>query len=238
MISLNNITKTYKDGTLALQKLSLTIETGEFVYLKGKSGSGKSTLLKILYGQEKVDQGQIILADHLVHKISNRKIHELRRQIGVVFQDYQLLPYKTVFENIAYVLEVTGYPNEKISTRVIEALETVGLKHKIFEYPSNCSGGEQQRIAIARAIVHEPIVLLADEPTGNLDPQNAYAILKVLHKINKSGTTIIMATHDQSLVDKLPSRVIELENGYLTKDRSINHTMMILSSRMGEQYVI
>lgn len=238
MISLNNVTKTYRDGTSALQQVTLMIETGEFVYLKGKSGSGKSTLLKVLYGQEKVNRGQVRLADHHVHKMSNRKIHKLRREIGVVFQDYQLLSYKTVFDNIAYVLEVTGYPKEKINDKVIEALEKVGLKHKIFEYPSNCSGGEQQRIAIARAIVHDPIVLLADEPTGNLDPQNAYSILKVLHKINKSGTTVIMATHDQSLVDKMPSRVIELEKGYLTKDRSINHTMMILSSRMGEQYVI
>lgn len=238
MISLNNVTKTYRDGTSALQQVTLMIETGEFVYLKGKSGSGKSTLLKVLYGQEKVNRGQVRLADHHVHKMSNRKIHKLRREIGVVFQDYQLLSYKTVFDNIAYVLEVTGYPKEKINDKVIEALEKVGLKHKIFEYPSNCSGGEQQRIAIARAIVHDPIVLLADEPTGNLDPQNAYSILKVLHKINKSGTTVIMATHDQSLVDKMPSRVIELEKGYLTKDRSINHTMMILSSRMGEQYII
>ncbi|GEQ33655.1 cell division ATP-binding protein FtsE [Marinilactibacillus psychrotolerans] len=238
MISLNNVTKTYRDGTSALQQVTLMIETGEFVYLKGKSGSGKSTLLKVLYGQEKVNRGQVRLADHHVHKMNNRKIHKLRREIGVVFQDYQLLSYKTVFDNIAYVLEVTGYPKEKINDKVIEALEKVGLKHKIFEYPSNCSGGEQQRIAIARAIVHDPIVLLADEPTGNLDPQNAYSILKVLHKINKSGTTVIMATHDQSLVDKMPSRVIELEKGYLTKDRSINHTMMILSSRMGEQYII
>lgn len=238
MIYLNNVTKTYKDGTRALQQVSLTIEDGEFVYLKGRSGSGKSTLLKVLYGQEKITNGQIGLADYIVHQMKSKNIHELRRRIGVVFQDYQLLQYKTVYENIAYVLEVTGYPEHQINERVIYALETVGLKHKIFEYPSNCSGGEQQRIAIARAIVHDPIVLLADEPTGNLDPANAYAILKVLHRINKTGTTVIMATHDQSLVDKLPSRVIELKNGYLIKDRSISHTMLILSSRMGEQYVI
>lgn len=238
MISLNKVSKVFKDGTKALQQVSLEVEEGEFVYLKGKSGSGKSTLLKTLYGQEKIISGQIYVADVPVHTTKSKKLHTLRRKIGVVFQDFQLLSYLTVFENIAYVLEVTGVPKEEINDKVIHALDVVGLKHKIFEYPKHCSGGEQQRIAIARAIVHEPVILLADEPTGNLDPANAYQILKLLHKINQTGTTVIMATHDQSLVDKMPSRVIEMESGILTKDRSKSHTMLLLSSRMGEQYVL
>ncbi|WP_208558973.1 cell division ATP-binding protein FtsE [Marinilactibacillus kalidii] len=238
MIILDNISKRFRDGTKALQQVSLEVEPGEFVYLKGKSGSGKSTLLKVLFGQEKVNQGQVLVSDFMVTSLKENRIHELRRKMGFVFQDYQLLQYKTVYENIAYVLEVTNYPEDEIRSRVVDALELVGLKHKVFDFPRDCSGGEQQRIAIARAIVHDPLILLADEPTGNLDPHTGYGILKLLHKINQTGTTVIMATHDQSLVDKMPSRVIELENGYLAKDRSKDHTMLILSSRMGEQYVI
>lgn len=238
MILLDKISKQYKDGTKALQNVSLEVETGEFIYLKGKSGSGKSTLLKILFGQEKVSKGRVAVSNYNVTLLKNNRMHELRRKMGFVFQDYQLLQYKTVYENIAYVLEVTDHPVDEIKDRVVEALETVGLKHKVFDYPSDCSGGEQQRIAIARAIVHNPIILLADEPTGNLDPYTAYGILKLLHKINQSGTTVIMATHDQSFLDKIPSRIIELDNGFVSKDRSKNHTMLLLSSRMGEQYVI
>ncbi|PRY77522.1 cell division ATP-binding protein FtsE [Alkalibacterium olivapovliticus] len=239
MIRILNVSKQFKKTeTQALLDVSLDIDQGEFVYLIGKSGSGKSTLLKQLYGEVKPTKGHIIFDSLIVNKLKSKELPNLRRKVGVVFQEYKLLEYKTVYENIAYVLEVTGVEEELIEERVMEALKTVGLKHKALDYPQDCSGGEQQRVAIARAIVHKPKVLIADEPTGNLDPRTSLLMLRLLHKINKTGTTVIMATHDYSFVNHMPARVIRLENGQVKSDRSKNHTLLILNNTMGEYYVV
>ncbi|MCC5895789.1 MAG: cell division ATP-binding protein FtsE [Alkalibacterium sp.] len=239
MIRIINVSKSYKKtDTQALIDVSIDIDQGEFIYLIGKSGSGKSTLLKHLYGQVNPTQGHVVFDSFVVNKLKSKELPALRRQVGVVFQEYNLLDHKTVYENVAYVLEVTGVEDHLIEHKVMEALTTVGLKHKALDYPSDCSGGEQQRVAIARAIVHKPKVLIADEPTGNLDPRTSLLMLRLLHKINKSGTTVIMATHDYSFVNHMPARVVRLENGKVKSDRSKNHTLLILNNTMGEYYVI
>lgn len=238
MIRLKNVFVRYKNAVPALTDFSLTVDQGEFVYLIGKSGSGKSTLLNLLYGKVKPTSGQVAVGRYFLNHLKVGHLHRLRRNIGVVFQDYQLLEYKTVYENIAYVLEVTGCHHSLIKERVIEVLEFVGLKHKALVFPSDCSGGEQQRIAIARAIVHKPEVLIADEPTGNLDPRTAVDMLNLLHKINKTGTTVIMATHDYSFVERVPSRVVEVEKGKLKRDRSKDHAILILNNKLGDTYVV
>lgn len=239
MIRLIRLFKKYdKDEPFALQDVSLDIEQGEFVYLIGKSGSGKSTLLKHLYGQVKPDRGHVVVDPYVVNQLKPKDLFRLRRHVGVVFQNYNLLQYKTVYDNVAYVLEVTNTDEKVIEKKVMKALKTVGLSQKALEFPNNCSGGEQQRIAIARAIVHEPHILIADEPTGNLDPRTSLNMLKLLHKINKAGTTVIMSTHDYSFVEHMPARVIQLSEGKVKSDRSKNHTLLILNNTMGEYYVI
>lgn len=238
MITLDKVTKQYKTKVNALEDVSLHIGAGEFVYLMGESGSGKSTLMKLLYRQEIVNKGRVLVGGFNVGKIRKNEVHQLRREIGVVFQDFRLLQGKTVFENIAYVLEVTGHSRQIIRERTLEALEIVRLKHKFMEYPKNLSGGEQQRVAIARAIVNKPKVLLADEPTGNLDPGTATEIMRVFYRINQLGTTIVMATHNHDLVEKIPYRVIELSKGKLQRDRSKEHISLIYNDKMGDYFVV
>ncbi len=218
LIRVADVQKTYPTGTVALYDFNVSISKGEFVFVIGASGSGKSTFIKMLYREEKPDKGSIIIGGINVAKLKNRKVYILRRKIGVVFQDFKLLPKLTVFENVAFAMEVFGYDKRRIQKRVMEVLDLVGLKHKVRQYPNQLSGGEQQRVVIARAIVNNPKLLICDEPTGNLDPDTSMGIMKVLDDINKLGTTIIMATHDREIVNRMNKRVICLEEGRLKQD--------------------
>ena len=218
LIRISDVQKTYKTGTVALYNIDLTISKGDFVFIIGASGSGKSTLIKMLYREEKPDKGSIIIGGVNVAKLKNRKVYILRRKLGVVFQDFKLLPKLTVFENVAFAMEVFAVDKKKIQKRVMEVLELVGLKGKVRQYPNQLSGGEQQRLCIARAIVNNPKLLIFDEPTGNLDPDTSMGIMKVLDDINKMGTTIVMTTHNRDIVNKMQKRVIVLEEGKIVKD--------------------
>lgn len=218
LIRILDVQKTYKTGTVALYDIDLTISKGDFVFIIGASGSGKSTLIKMLYREEKPDKGSIIIGGVNVAKLKNRKVYILRRKLGVVFQDFKLLPKLTVFENVAFAMEVFAVDKKKIQKRVMEVLELVGLKGKVRQYPNQLSGGEQQRLCIARAIVNNPKLLICDEPTGNLDPDTSMGIMKVLDDINKMGTTIVMTTHNRDIVNKMQKRVIVLEEGKIVKD--------------------
>jgi len=214
LIRLKNVFKEYKNGVTAIYDATLSIKKGAFVFVIGGSGSGKSTLIKMLYREEKPTRGQIIVGGVNVAKLRNSKVYKLRRKLGIVFQDYRLLPKLTVFENIAFAMEVIGADKETTRKKVLKALELVGLKSKIHNYPDQLSGGEQQRVAIARAIVNDPKLLLCDEPTGNLDPERSMEIMEVLKLINKTlGTTIVMATHDKEIVNKLRKQVVTLKDG-------------------------
>lgn len=216
LIRIKNVEKKYKNGVTAIYDLSLDIEKGSFSFVIGGSGSGKSTLIKMLYREEKPTKGQIIVGGLDVAKLKDRKVYKLRRKLGIVFQDYRLLPKLTVYENVAFALEVIGARKDEIRVKVLKALEDVGLKHKVHNYPGELSGGEQQRVAIARAIVNDPKLLLCDEPTGNLDPEMSMEIMKVLEDINNTrGTTIIMATHDKDIVNRMKKQVITLKEGRL-----------------------
>ena len=217
-IRFKNVDKTYKNWVHAVYDMDLAIKKGEFVFIIGASGSGKSTMIKMLYREERPSNGEIILGGINVAKVKNSKVYKLRRKIGIVFQDYKLLPKLTVYENVAFALEIYGLPTNEIRKKVLKALELVGLKSKTKSYPSQLSGGEQQRVAIARAIVNSPKLLICDEPTGNLDPDTSWEVMQVIQKINDLGTTIVMATHDREMVDKMKKRVIYLENGKLKKD--------------------
>ena len=220
LIRIKEVTKQYRNGVTAIYDLNLKIKKGDFVFIIGGTGSGKSTLIKMLYREEKPSHGEIIIGGLNVAKLRNSKVYKLRRKLGIVFQDYRLLPKSTVYENVAFALEVIGAKKEIINAKVLKALELVGLKGKIRNYPDQLSGGEQQRVAIARAIVNEPKLLLCDEPTGNLDPEKSMEIMKVLEEINKTlGTTIIMATHDKDIVNKMHKRVITLKDGRLVSDQ-------------------
>lgn len=219
LIEVKNCYKTYTNGVTAVADLHLQIQKGEFVFIIGASGSGKSTLIKMLYREEKPTKGSVIVGGINVAKLRNAKVYKLRRKIGIVFQDFKLLPKLTVYENVAFALESIGMHSKDIRPKVLKALESVGLKEKIRSFPNQLSGGEQQRVCIARAIVNEPKLLICDEPTGNLDPKISKEIVNILDKINKtSGTTIIMATHDKEIVNKMKKRVILLENGVLSGD--------------------
>ena len=218
LIRVTDVQKTYKNGVVALYDFSVTISKGEFVFVIGASGSGKSTFIKMLYREEKPDKGEIFIGGINVAKLKNRKVYKLRRKLGVVFQDFKLLRKLTVYENVAYALEVFALDKKIIHNQVMKVLNLVGLKGKLRQYPDQLSGGEQQRVAIARAIVNEPKILICDEPTGNLDPHTSMEIMKVLEEINKLGTTIIMATHDKEIVNKMKKRVIYIEEGKLIKD--------------------
>lgn len=219
LIRVADVQKKYKTGTVALYDVDLSIAKGEFVFLIGPSGSGKSTLIKMLYREEKPDKGSIIIGGINVSKLKDRKVYLLRRKLGVVFQDFKLLPKLTVYENVAFAMEVLAYDKSTVHKRVMEVLKLVGLSNKIRQYPNQLSGGEQQRVVIARAIVNKPKLLICDEPTGNLDPDTSMGIIRVLENINKElGTTIVMATHDRDIVNRMQKRVIVIEEGRIAKD--------------------
>ena len=220
MIELQNVTKTYRAGTVALRDISLSIDKGEFVFVVGSSGSGKTTLLRLLLREELPDQGKILEAGRDIVHLPKWRVPYLRRNIGCVFQDFRLLPNKTVFENVAFGLEVIGRPATVVNQQVPQILELVGLSHKSKSVPNELSGGEQQRVAVARAFVNRPLILLADEPTGNLDPTNSEGIMALLDRINRTGTTVVVATHDKLLVDRMRRRVIELDEGLLVRDQA------------------
>ena len=217
-IKFRNVEKTYKNGVNAVYDMNLDIKKGEFVFVIGASGSGKSTLIKMLYREERPTNGEIYVGGINVAKVKNNKVYKLRRKIGIVFQDYKLLPKLTVYENVAFSLEIYGLPTNEVKRKVLKALDLVGLKSKTKSYPNQLSGGEQQRVAIARAIVNSPKLLICDEPTGNLDPDTSLEVMKVIEKINDLGTTVVMATHDREMVNKMKKRVVLLDNGKLVKD--------------------
>jgi cell division transport system ATP-binding protein len=221
VIRFDNVSKTYpKQNRPALDNVSLEIEKGEFVFLVGSSGSGKSTFLRLVLREERPSTGEVHVLGKDLAKLSNWKVPQMRRQLGTVFQDFRLLPNKTVGQNVAFALEVIGKSKSVINKVVPEVLELVGLADKQGRMPGELSGGEQQRVAIARAFVNRPMLLIADEPTGNLDPQNSVGIMKLLHRINQTGTTVLMATHDLLIVDQMRKRVIELDKGHLVRDQS------------------
>ena len=219
LIRINDVTKQYKNGVTALYDINLKVRKGEFVFVIGGSGSGKSTLIKMLYREEKPTRGEVFVGGINVKKLRNGRVYKLRRRLGIVFQDYRLLPKLNVYENVAFAMEAIGAKKSEIRIKSLRALELVGLKGKIRNCPDELSGGEQQRVAIARAIVNEPKILLCDEPTGNLDPEMSMEIMKVLETINEeTKTTIIMATHDQNIVNQMGKRVIVLKDGRLVND--------------------
>ena len=218
MIHLKDVTKTYPNGVTALNGITVDIEQGEFVYIVGPSGAGKSTFIRLLYREEKPTNGEIFVNDYNLMELKEKQIPYFRRNIGVVFQDFKLLEKMTVYENIAFALEVIEESPRNIRKRVMEVLETVGLKNKARFTPDELSGGEQQRISIARAIVNRPKIVIADEPTGNLDPETALDILKTFETINANGTTVLMATHSKSIVNRFKKRVIAIEDGLIARD--------------------
>jgi cell division transport system ATP-binding protein len=220
MIRLEQVTKTYKGEVAALRDADVNIEKGEFVFLVGPSGSGKSTFIRLLNKEEVPERGRIFVAGKDIGELSSWKVPFLRRNIGCVFQDFKLLSNKTVSENVAFALEVIGRPRHVIQTQVPAILDLVGLAHKAESLPTELSGGEQQRVSIARAFVNRPLILLADEPTGNLDPATSVGIMRLLDRINKTGTTVVMATHDRGIVDTMRRRVIELDRGAIVRDQS------------------
>ncbi len=221
MIRLDNVTKLYPSQTRpALKDVTVEIGKGEFVFLVGQSGSGKSTFLRLVLKEERATSGQVFVAGKDLNRLSSWKVPALRRQVGTVFQDFRLLNNKTVRENVAFALEVIGRPRLQIQKVVPEVLDLVGLKGKENRRPDELSGGEQQRVAIARAFVNRPMILIADEPTGNLDPQTSVGIMRLLDRINRTGTTVVMATHDDDIVDQMRKRVIELESGRIVRDQS------------------
>ncbi len=217
---MKNVKKVYDNGITALHDLSVHIDQGEFVYVVGPSGAGKSTFMKLIYREEAATSGSIEVADFDIVNIKEKDIPYLRRQVGVVFQDFKLLPTLTVYENVAYAMEVLGKSTERINTRVTEVLKLVGLTHKTDMLPNELSGGEQQRVAIARAIANTPRVLIADEPTGNLDPETSREIMGIIEQINQQGTTIVMGTHNSEIVNEIKHRVLVIEDGRLTRDDS------------------
>lgn len=219
MIVFQGVSKIYPNGVRALQGVNLHISPGEFVFIVGPTGAGKSTLLRMIYREEVPTRGRVFVGSQDVSRLPSRLIPYLRRRIGVVFQDFKLLPHKTAWENVAFALHVTGTPEEEIPRRVGRALAVVGLLDKAMSFPHQLSGGEQQRVSIARALVHEPPILLADEPTGNLDPATSWEIIQLLAAINRRGTTVVVTTHNKIVVDMLRKRVIELSEGMVVRDQ-------------------
>jgi cell division transport system ATP-binding protein len=220
MIRFEDVNKVYKGDVVALRDVSVEINKGEFVFLVGPSGSGKSTFLKLLLRDEVATSGRVLVAGRDIGRLGTWKVPSLRRNIGCVFQDFKLLPSKTVYENVAFALEVIGRPRHVIRTQVPQILDLVGLSKKASSFPGELSGGEQQRVSIARAFVNRPLILLADEPTGNLDPATTVGIMRLLDRINRTGTTVVMATHDQRIVDAMRRRVLELDHGSLVRDQA------------------
>ena len=218
-IEIKNCSKVYKNGVTALANVNVSIKKGEFVFIIGPTASGKSTLIKMLYREERPTDGEVYVGGINVGKLRNGKVYKLRRKLGVVFQDFKLLPKLTVYENVAFPLETQGFKASEIKPKVMTALELVGLKEKVRSMPKELSGGEMQRVCIARAIVNEPKVLICDEPTGNLDPETSKDIMKTIDRINKElGTTVVMATHDKDIVNRMKKRVITIEDGVKVSD--------------------
>ena len=220
MIRLKDVEKTYENGTKALQGISFTIEDGEFVFLVGPSGSGKSTIIKLLTGEVIPTAGRVMVNGFSMSRISDRQIPYMRRTIGVIFQDFRLIPKKTVFDNLSLAMRAVGATPRDIRTRIPYVLELVGLEKKADQYPGELSGGEQQRVAIARALVNNPSMIIADEPTGNLDPQRSLEIMMLLERINELGTTLLVVTHEKSLVNRFSKRVVAIENGRIISDET------------------
>lgn len=218
MFTFDKVSKIYSDSSVALAEVSFEVKPKEFVSFVGHSGAGKTTLLKMILAEEYPSEGSVLFEDINVHKIRRDRIPEYRRRIGIIFQDFRLLPAKTAYENVAFAMEVAGKPDDIIESDVPEVLELVGLADKMWNFPHQLSGGEQQRVAIARAIINQPDVLVADEPTGNLDPINTYDVVQILKKINDLGTTVILATHNKGVVDFLGRRVITMEKGRILRD--------------------
>jgi cell division transport system ATP-binding protein len=218
MIRLQDVTKVYEGGSVAVRDISLEIPKGEFVFLVGPSGSGKSTLIRLMLREESVTRGSIFVAGKDITTLPSWKVPFLRRSIGTVFQDFKLLPNKTVEENVAFALEVLGRPRSVIGPQVQQVMDLVGLSDKGARYPRQLSGGEQQRVSVARAFVNRPPIMLCDEPTGNLDPATSVGIMKLLDRINRTGTTVVMATHDHAIVDAMQRRVVQLANGSMLRD--------------------
>lgn len=218
MIKFENVTKIYPSGTIVLHDVSFEVKEGEFVSVVGKSGAGKTTLIKMILGLEKPTYGDIFFNGESVSKADQKSLQQIRRKIGAIYQDYRLLPAKTVYENVAYIMEVEGRESEEVEEEVLRVLEIIGLRDKIDNFPSELSGGEQQRLAVARALVNHPDVIVADEPTGNLDPYNTHSVISLLDKINRAGRTVILSTHDREIINKLGKRVITIENGALVRD--------------------
>lgn len=218
MIKFEKVTKIYPPDTIVLQEVSFEVKEGEFVSIVGKSGAGKTTLIKMILGLEAPTSGEVLFQSQNVSELDGASLQNIRKRIGGIYQDYKLLPGKTVFENVAYIMEVEGKENEEIKEQVPKVLEAIGLLEKINNFPNQLSGGEQQRLAIARAIINHPDVIIADEPTGNLDPYNTYEVMSLLEKINKVGKTILLATHNREIVNKLGKRVITIEQGRIVRD--------------------
>ena len=218
MILFDRVSKIYPDESVALYDISLTIEPREFVSIVGPSGAGKTTLLKLFLAEEKPSEGVVLYDDIDIHTLDKKAINDFRRKIGMVFQDFRLLPNKTVYENIAFTMEASGRTDEEIESDVPHVLELVDLYDKAWNFPNELSGGEKQRVAIARALVNEPDVIIADEPTGNLDPVNTYDVVQILKKINDLGTTVILTTHNKGIIDSLGKRVIAMEKGKIVRD--------------------
>jgi cell division transport system ATP-binding protein len=219
VVEFRDVTKVYGGGAVGLERVSLKVERGEFVFLVGPTGCGKSTCIRLLLKELEPSQGELLIAGRSLGEIPRNKVPFLRRNIGVVFQDYKLLPNRTVYDNVAYSLQVIGEPRQSIRRKVPDILHLVGLSTKLHSYPDQLSGGEQQRVSIARAFVNHPPLLLADEPTGNLDPETSIGIMQLLYRINRTGSTVLVATHDSGMVDKMRRRVIELEEGRVIRDQ-------------------
>jgi len=218
MIYFDKVSKVYPDNSIALENVSFSVEPKEFVSIVGHSGAGKTTLIKMILAEEKPSEGKVFFESTNVHSLSKKEINEFRRKVGVVFQDFRLLPDKNVYENIAFAMEAAGREDSEIEADVPHVLELVDLSKKIWNFPHELSGGEKQRVAIARAIVNQPDVIIADEPTGNLDPLNTYDIVQILKKINDLGTTVVLTTHNKGVIDSLNRRVITMENGKIIRD--------------------
>ena len=218
MLIMNDVSKVYPGGSVALQDVNVHIEPGEFVFVVGPSGAGKSTFIKMLFREVLPTTGSIFVNGMDILALSPKEIPFMRRQLGIIFQDYRLLPDRTVFENVAFAMQVIEAPHSKIRRQVNNVLDLVGLRHRSNAYPNELSGGEQQRIAIARAIVNDPVFVIADEPTGNLDPETSWDIMEIFKEINSAGTTIVMATHDKDVVDAMGKRVIAIEQGRIVRD--------------------
>ena len=220
MLRMKNVSKVYPGGSVALQDVDIHIKPGEFVFVVGPSGAGKSTFIKMLFREVLPTTGSIFVNGVDILSLTPKEIPYMRRQLGIIFQDYRLLPDRTVYENVAFAMQVIETPHRKIKRRVLNVLELVGLRHRANAYPNELSGGEQQRIAIARAIVNDPILVIADEPTGNLDPETSWDIMEIFKEINASGTTIVMATHDKEIVDAMGKRVVAIEHGNIVRDEA------------------